>query len=148
MTLIKWSRPNGLNNRNELYSWPYSVLDDFFTGNGGGSAAHVPAVNISEKAGNFSIEVSAPGLKKENFKIEAENGVLRISCEHKEEANEEGKTFTRREFRYGSFSRSFTLPENVNVEGIGARYENGILSIEIPKKELEQKQTVKEVKIA
>jgi HSP20 family protein len=148
MTLIKWSKQNGLGNRNELYSWPYSIFDDIFAHNVGGSAFYVPAVNISEKAENFHIEVSAPGVKKEDFKVEAENGVLSISCEHKDENKEEGKTYSRREFRYGSFSRSFTLPENVKVEGINARYENGILSIEVPKKEAEQKQTVQEIKIA
>lgn len=148
MTLIKWSKPNGLGNRNELYSWPYSIFDDFFTNNVGGNATYVPAVNISEKTESFYIEVSAPGVNKEDFKIKTEEGVLSISCEHKEENKEEAKTYSRREFRYGSFSRSFTLPENVKAEGINARYENGILSIEIPKKEMEQKQTVKEIKIA
>jgi len=144
MTLIKWSRPNALGNRNDIYSWPYSIMDEFFTGNEGGSAAFVPAVNISEKNENFHIEVSAPGFKKEDFKVLAEDGVLRISCEHKEG----GAKFTRREFRYGSFSRSFTLPENVKLEGIEARYENGILNVVVPKKQAEPKQTLKEIKIS
>ncbi len=148
MTLIKWSRPNALGNKNGIYSWPYSIMDEFFTGNEGGSAAFVPAVNISEKNENFHIEVSAPGFKKEDFKVLAEDGVLRISCEHKEEQKEEGTKFTRREFRYGSFSRSFTLPENVKLEGILARYDNGILNVEVPKKQAEPKQTVKEIKIS
>ena len=148
MTLIKWSKPNGLGNRNEIYSWPYSMFDEFFTGNAGGNATFVPAVNISEKAEGFNVEVSAPGFKKEDFKLEAHDGTLRISCEYKNESKEEGRTFTRREFRYGSFSRSFTLPDNIQVEIIKASYENGILNIEIPKKQEETKQSVKEIKVS
>jgi len=148
MTLIKWSRPNALNNRNDIYSWPYSIFDEMINSNAGGNASFVPAVNISEKAESFYIEVLAAGFKKEDFKIEAEDGTLRISGEHKEESKEEGKTHTRREFRHGSFSRSFSLPENVNAEAISARYENGVLNIEVPKKQVEQKQIVKEIKIS
>jgi HSP20 family protein len=145
MTLIKW---NGLNKGQFGYSWPHSVFDDIFTENFGGKASFVPAVNVSEKDSNFSIEVSAPGFKKEDFKVEAEEGVLKISGEHKEENKEGDKKFTRREFRYGSFSRSFTLPDTAKVEDIKARYENGILEIEIPKKQEEPKAQAKEIKIS
>ena len=146
MTLIKWNKPGSVNN--DIFSWPYSIFDDFFSGGSmGGSASYMPAVNVSEKAGRFEIEVSAPGFNKEDFKVEAENGVLRISCEHKEETKEEDKQFLRREFSYGSFARSFTLPENVKAEDIVARYENGILAINIPKKQEEEKPAVKEIKI-
>lgn len=148
MTLIKWSRPNGLNFRNGMYAWPYSMFDDVFTSNVGGSASFVPAVNVAEKEKAYTIEVSAAGFKKEDFKVVAEEGTLKISAEHKEEATQEEKAYSRREFRYGSFSRSFTLPENVKTEDIHAQYENGILSIEIPKKEIEQKRATKEIKIS
>ncbi|HTB07709.1 MAG TPA: Hsp20/alpha crystallin family protein [Bacteroidia bacterium] len=148
MTLIKWSKPNVMGKRNDPFSWPFSVFDDFLANDLGGSASFVPAVNISEKPENFLVEVSAPGFKKEDFKIEAEDGTLSISAEHKEEKSDEGKQFTRREFRYGSFSRSFTLPENIKVEGIQARYNDGILNVELPKKELEQKPAVKEIKVS
>jgi HSP20 family protein len=148
MTLIKWSKPNGLNYRNDLYNWPYSIFDDLASNGVGGSASYVPAVNIAEKPQSFHIEVSAPGFKKEDFRVVAEDGALRISGEHKDENKEENKTFNRREFRYGSFSRSFTLPENVKVDGIQAQYENGILMIELPKKVAEQKPAATEIKIS
>lgn len=147
MTLIKWSRPNGLNFRNGMYAWPYSMFDDVSGSNGGG-ASFIPAVNIAEKVQSFVIEVSAAGFKKEDFKIVAEDGTLRISAEHKEETSQEDKTYNRREFRYGSFTRSFTLPENVKPEAIQAQYENGILAINIPKKEVEQKPSSTEIKIS
>ena len=149
MTLIKWSKPNGsLNGREQIYSWPYSVLDDFFRNDLGGKASFVPSVNISEKTNAYEVELSVPGFNKEDFKIEAEKDVLNVSCEHKEEKKDETKQFTRREFRYGSFSRSFTLPENANTDGIQACYENGILVLDIPKKEVVNTNKAKEIKVS
>src|SRR5579872_7095125 len=101
MTLIKWSRPNGgLNSGENTYSWPFLTMNDFFSNNHGGKASFVPAVNISEKTDAYLVELSVPGFKKEDFKIEAEKDVLSISCDHKEEKKDETKEFTRREFRY------------------------------------------------
>lgn len=94
----------------------------------------VPAVNIIETDNNYAIELSAPGLKKDDFKVEVENGVLNISAETKEEREEEGKNYTRQEFSYNAFSRSFTLPENTSEEKIGAKYEDGILKLTLAKK--------------
>ncbi|HXB14040.1 MAG TPA: Hsp20/alpha crystallin family protein [Bacteroidia bacterium] len=149
MTLIKWSKPNGgLNRSEDIYSWPFLTMNDFFSSNHGGKASFVPSVNISEKADAYQVELSVPGFNKEDFKIEAEKDVLRVSCEHKEEKKDETKQFTRREFRYGSFSRSFTLPENANVEAIKASYENGILVLDIPKKEIAKDNNVKEIKVS
>ncbi|HTB32078.1 MAG TPA: Hsp20/alpha crystallin family protein [Bacteroidia bacterium] len=149
MTLIKWSKPSVINHGNDVFSWsPLSVMDDFFSSQMSGRASFVPAVNISEKETNFLVEVSAPGFKKEDFKILSENGVLTISSEHTEEKKEENAKFTRREFRKGSFSRSFTLPENVNTENISAAYENGVLSVELPKKEVEANKAAKEIKVS
>lgn len=97
----------------------------------------VPAVNVKEEDKGFHIEMAAPGLKKEDFKIELENDVLKISAEFNEENNtEEQGQYSRREFRYASFSRSFRLPENtVDSEKINASYQDGILMIEVPKRE-------------
>ncbi len=149
MTLIKWSKPNGgLNRSEDIYSWPFFTMNDFFNSNHGGKASFVPSVNISEKADAYQVELSVPGFNKEDFKIEAEKDVLRISSEHKEEKKDETKQLTRREFRYGSFSRSFTLPENANVEAIKASYENGILVLDIPKKEIAKDNNVKEIKVS
>ncbi|MEO5642696.1 MAG: Hsp20/alpha crystallin family protein [Bacteroidia bacterium] len=122
------------------------------------TAAFMPAVNIAEEDKSWNIEVSAPGFKKEDFKIRIENDTLTISAEHKEEKvsaekpeNEKQtkeKNYSRREFRYGSFSRSFRLPkEKVNEEAINATYENGILNLTIPKKEVAVKE-IKEIRVA
>lgn len=120
------------------------------------TAAFMPAVNIAEDEKNWHIEVSAAGFKKEDFKIRVENDVLTISAEHKEEKveneknpkDQKEKNYSRREFRYGSFSRSFRLPkEKVNEEAINATYENGILNLVIPKKEVATKE-MKEIKIS
>lgn len=126
-----------------------SFFDEAFSGRE--SAAFMPAVNISEDEKTWHIELSAPGFVKEDFKIRLENDTLTISAEHKEEVKEgdKEKNYSRREFRYGSFSRSFRLPkEKVNDEAINAAYENGILNLSIPKKVEEKKEMLKEIKIS
>lgn len=96
----------------------------------------LPAVNIRETEDDFLIEVAAPGLTKKDFEINLENNQLTISSEKEQSKNEEADNFTRREFSYQSFKRSFNLPEHmVDGEKISARYEDGILKIEIPKRE-------------
>lgn len=94
----------------------------------------VPAVNIVENGKDFAVELSAPGFKKEDFKITVENGILNISAETKKEKEEKDKNYTRQEFRYDAFSRSFTLPENASEEKIDAKYEDGILKLSLAKK--------------
>jgi len=92
--------------------------------------------------------MSAPGLEKKDFKIELNNSVLTISSEKKvENETKDDQQFTRREFSYQSFSRSFNLPETVESEKIAAKYENGILSINIPKKEEAKPKPVKQIEI-
>lgn len=96
-----------------------------------------PAVNVKETETEFSVEVAAPGLQKENFNIEVNEGILTISAEVKTEKSEtdEKSRFTRKEFSYSTFKRTFTLDEeSVDTENIVAKYENGILNISIPKK--------------
>ncbi len=98
----------------------------------------MPAVNIMENDNEFQVEVAAPGMKKDDFKIELDNNVLVISSEreHKEEEKDEKGNYCRREFRYASFRRSFTLPEGkVNVDKINAKYTDGVLQIHLPKRE-------------
>ena len=98
----------------------------------------MPAVNIQENDNEFAVEVAAPGMKKEDFKIELDNNVLTISSEkeHKDEQKDEAGNYCRREFKYASFSRSFTLPEGkVNVDKINAKYTDGVLNIHLPKKD-------------
>ena len=96
----------------------------------------IPAVNIKEDEDGFKVEMSAPGLEKDDFKIELNNSLLTISCEKQEEnENVENEKYSRKEFSYQSFTRSFNLPEMVGNDKIEAKYENGILKVSIPKKE-------------
>lgn len=94
----------------------------------------VPSVNIKEGKEDYSIEIAAPGLDKKDFKVDLNNNILEISSEKEIKNEENNEKVMRREFRYASFKRSFTLPESVDSEKIKANYNNGILRIEIPKK--------------
>ncbi len=146
MTLIKFNRP-GKQYVSPLWN---NVFNDFFHENSALEQANfVPAVNILEKPTSFEIHISAPGFVKENFKIAVENDLLSVSGEHKAETTEENfeKKYTRKEFAFGSFKRSWALPENVNSEDIKAVYENGILKLEIPKLTEEKVITTREIKI-
>jgi HSP20 family protein len=95
-------------------------------------------VNIHEAADGYHLEVSAPGLNKEDFKVSVDKGLLTISFEKKEEKQTEDYKTVRREFTQRSFKRSFTVDELVDVENIQAKYENGILKLYLPKKEQEK----------
>ncbi len=94
----------------------------------------MPAVNIRETDKTYEVELAAPGYGKKDFKIEIDNGLLTVSAEKREEKQENEENYTRREFGYSSFSRSFNLPTNTNEEDIGARYEDGILKLSVAKK--------------
>jgi len=96
---------------------------------------HYPPVNIIDKAVLYSVELSAPGYEKSDFSIKLENNVLTVSTEKKEEASKENEKLIRTEFGLKSFKRSFTLNEKIDTENIAARYESGILKIDLPKKE-------------
>ncbi len=96
---------------------------------------NVPAVNITEEKEDFKVSLAVPGMKKEDFNIDMEGNMLTISCEKEENKEEKEKKFTRKEYNFSSFSRTFTLPDEVNREKIDARYENGVLMIVLPKKE-------------
>lgn len=104
--------------------------------------ANVPAVNIQENSNNYMVSLAAPGLKKEDFKIDVEGNMLSISSEKEDTKETKEETFSRREYSYNSFSRSFTLPEDVKMEAIDARYENGELRIVLPRKEEAKKTNV------
>ena len=95
----------------------------------------VPAVNVAETENEFHIELAAPGLKKEDFKINLDKDVLSISVEKKAEAAEESKKYSKREYSYKSFVRSFTLPDSVDYSKIEAEYTDGILKLNVAKKE-------------
>ena len=118
------------------------LFDDFFNADWFGGTDFnkiefkTPAVNVRETDNDFTVELAAPGLKKEDFNVEIENDILTISSETKseKETKEEGK-YTRKEFTYNAFKRSFSLPETVNGTEIKASYENGVLLVTLPKKE-------------
>ncbi len=108
----------------------------------------LPKVNIKETPDAFIVEMAVPGLKKSDFQIDLDNDVLSISSEIKEESEHKENNYTRREFGYSSFKRTFTLPESVNDEMINARYENGILNIHLPKKEEAKQKPARSIKIS
>ena len=111
------------------------------------NSGDIPAVNIKEENDKFVLELAAPGMKKDDFKINLDNYQLTISAETKDEKKEKEDNYTRREFVYSSFSRSFTLPKTIDIEKIKADYRNGVLNIVLPKKEEEAKLT-KQIKIS
>ena len=112
------------------------------------TSAQVPSVNIIENPSDFKVELAAPGMERKDFKIEIDNGCLTISAEKKEEKKEETENYRRREFSYSTFNRSFDLPDNVIADKIDAKYENGILRMSIPKKEVTILKQKKEIKIS
>jgi HSP20 family protein len=103
----------------------------------------LPAVNISEDEKGFNIDVVAPGFKKEDFKVNVEDDILTISAETKSETTEGGdkKQYSRREYSYSSFTRSFRLPDNAKDDAISATYTDGILKLMVPKSEQQVKAT-------
>lgn len=106
----------------------------------------LPAVNIKDNKTTYEIDVAAPGMEKDDFKVTIENGMLCIAAERKEEKQEKDTNWTRREFAYNAFRRSFMLPENVDETNIEAKYEKGILHL-IMKKTKEITPEIKQIAI-
>lgn len=129
----------------KLFPSVFDADSDFF--DFGKKALMVPDANIIENGKNYKIELAAPGLDRKDFNVEVKDGILTISSEKKEEKKEENENFRRREFSYSSFSRSFTLPENTIEKDIDAKYENGILRVTLPKKEVTVSQPAKQIKV-
>lgn len=137
MTLVK-------RNRNSLSPLP-TLFDDFFnrdlfnwgTSNFSDTNTTIPAVNIKETAENYEVDVAAPGMTKNDFKVELDGNSLTISSERTNQKEEsEGGRYARKEFSYQSFQRTFTLQKDVvDFDRIEAKYENGLLHLLIPKKE-------------
>lgn len=134
-------------------NWP-SLMDEFFNDSylprffDWETGQNMPAVNITEGKEDYKIDVAAPGLNKEDFKISLDNNVLSISSEKEVKNETKEENVLRREFSYSSFCRSFTLPETVNGDKIKATHNDGILSIVIPKKDEAKVKPVKDIKIS
>ena len=133
-----------------------TVFEDFFKpwnewfDNGGlfGRTMNIPAVNITEQKNDYLVSLAVPGMKKEDFKIDIDGNMLTISSAKEETNEEKEKRFTRMEYNYSSFSRSFTLPETINGEAINAEYTDGILRVTLPKKEEAKNKGPKEISIS
>lgn len=112
-----------------------------------GRTLNVPAVNITEEKNEYLVALAAPGMKKEDFHIDMEGNMLTISSEKEETKEEKDKKFTRKEYSFSSFSRSFTLPDEVDKQKIEAKYEEGILKISLPFNEEVKKPTAKQIAV-
>jgi HSP20 family protein len=121
------------------------LISSFFSD---GADYSVPAVNIKENENHFQIEVAAPGLNKEDFKIKLEKNILTVTSEKETKKDEVKENFMRKEFSYNSFCRSFSIPETVDVEKINATHKNGILSIELPKHDEVKLKFNREIKVS
>lgn len=144
------------NNVSLLPANPRTLFDDFFSrelfnwGNNNYSSTltTLPSVNIRENPENFVVEVAAPGMEKQDFQISLEGNLLTISSSKKNETEDKNDNYTRREFSYQAFQRSFELARDVvDEEHIEAKYENGVLKLTIPKKEEAKKRPPKLIEI-
>jgi HSP20 family protein len=134
MTLVKFNNGPKHNVVNPWFSDVFDALvnDSFINDR---LQTKIPAVNIAETENDFHIELAAPGLKKDDFKISLDKNVLSVSVEKQAENNDETKKYSKREYSYQSFVRSFTLPETVDHSKIEATYTDGILTLNVAKKE-------------
>ena len=145
MALVKFNSPA---TSNALSPWFNDVFDSIFNDSyvSDRIVSRVPAVNIAENDNEYYIELAAPGLKKDDFKINIDKNILTISVEKKTESTVEDKRYNRREYGYSSFVRSFTLPEGADQNKIDAAYNDGVLEIIVGKRE-EAKNLTREISI-
>ncbi len=139
-----------LKNRNRVPSlmdefFGRDLLDNIFPDQTGVS---MPAVNVIDGPDEFRIEVAAPGLDKNDFKVDLDNRMLTISCEKEQKKEDNEDRFMRREFSYTSFRRTFSLPEGVDAEKVKAHHKNGVLNIHIPKKEEAKQKPPRQISIS
>jgi len=134
-------------------TWP-SLVEEYFNGDllpnffDVETRYNMPAVNIVENKDDYRIDIAAPGLNKEDFKVNLENNVLTVSSEKEDNREEKDEKIMRREFSYASFERSFTLPMTVEADKIKATHKDGILQITIPKKEEAKQKPLRQIKVA
>lgn len=139
MTLMKYTRPN----RNVMSKQFSDIMDEFFNDAVQSRRDNfVPSIDISETDDEFQISAELPGMEKEDITVNLENNRLFISGERTLEKEDKGKKYHRVETKYGSFERSFQLPDNVDEDSISATYDNGLLNITIQKSEQEVKKQI------
>jgi HSP20 family protein len=144
MTVVRFkNRPNSSVAFNNLLSDVFPQFPSIYKED----LRQATPVNIRETEKEYLLDVVAPGLNKEDFKISLENNLLTVSVEKKEETVSEGEKFIRREFQFQGFKRSFSLDEKINADGISAQYVNGVLTLNLPKKE-EVKPATKQISIS
>ncbi len=144
MAIVRFNHRPVSRNYNEVFGDFFNLPSSWH--NPSDDVSSLPATNISETTEAYHVEVNAPGRAKEDFKINLEKDLLTISFEKKEESKTEGVNSIRREFSFNSFKRSFSLDEKVDTSNIQAKYENGILKIDLPKK-AEAKPEVKQITV-
>ncbi len=125
-----------------------NLFDDDFFPVFQNRTSSMPAVNIREDEKNYILELAVPGIDKKDLKIDINEDVLTISSETKIETEENKDGYKRKEFSYSSFCRSFYIPENVNRDNIEANYKDGILTVGLPKQEMEKNNITRQVKIS
>ncbi len=133
MTLLSIRKDNKPTLRSTL--WDNFDLDRFFDGDFFNNQwmTRVPLANITENENQYSVELAVPGMNKDDFNINVEDNTLLISAEREDDTADKNDGFTRREYNYRSFSRSFLLPDSVMVDKINAKYEDGVLRFILPK---------------
>ena len=125
----------------------FKPWNEWFDGGLWGKTMNIPAVNIIEHKDEYQVSLAVPGMKKDDFKIDVDGNMLTISSEKEDTKEEKEKKFTRKEYNYSSFSRSFTLPEEINKEKIEAKYEDGVLRIALPRKQEAKKPAAKHIAV-
>lgn len=133
MSLIKWNEPTKLMGKRNWVENFFAETDDFLKNWNLDMNVMMPAINVKEDKDAFIIDVAAPGMKREDFKVEVDRGVMMISATTEEKKEEKTEDYRRQEFNYRDFRRSFWLPENIMADKIEAHYDNGILQLKLPK---------------
>ena len=156
-TLVAMPKGKEITRKNNVTGLPSfsSWFDNFFDNSIGteflsnfNTGITLPAVNIKETANDFILELAIPGMKKSDFIIDVENKILSISSEVTKEEEEKNEIYTRREFGYSSFKRTFTLPDSIESDKVKATYEDGILMVTLPKREEAKQKPPKRIEIS
>ncbi len=135
MTRLEFKNIPANGSFNKLMDDFFPALPSLFSQDSLKGFQHAVPVNVIDTAEGFILEISAPGFEKENFKINLEQNILTVSADKKEAEEKEERKFIRREIRTAGIKRSFTLPENINADEISAKYVNGILQLNLPRKQ-------------